>query len=65
VVLGCARSRSILAWADETSRRSEEWNDSWDCTIVQEDEEDVPEEVLYERGRELAIRVQNELGTDG
>jgi hypothetical protein len=41
------------------------WNDSWDFTIVQDDEEDVPEEVLYERGRELAIRVQGELGTDG
>jgi hypothetical protein len=41
------------------------WNDSWDFTIVQADEADVPEEVLYERGRELAIRVQDELGTDG
>jgi hypothetical protein len=41
------------------------WNDSWDFTIVQEDEEDVPEEVLYERGRDLAIRVQDELGADG
>jgi hypothetical protein len=41
------------------------WNDSWDFTIVEEDEEDVPGEVLEERGRALAIRVQNELGTDG
>ena len=41
------------------------WNDSWDFTIVREDEEDVPDEVLYERGRDLAIRVQAELGADG
>jgi hypothetical protein len=41
------------------------WNDSWDFTIVQEDEEIVEDEVLKERGRALAIRVQNELGTDG
>lgn len=41
------------------------WNDSWDFTIIKENEEDVPDEVLYERGRELAIRVQDELGTDG
>jgi hypothetical protein len=41
------------------------WNDSWVFTIVQEDEEDVPEEVLAKRGRALAIRVQDELGTDG
>jgi hypothetical protein len=36
-----------------------------DFTIVQEDEEEVPEEVLEERGRALAIRAQNELRTDG
>lgn len=41
------------------------WNDSWDYTIVQEDEGIVDDEVLEERGRELAVRVQNELGTDG
>ena len=29
------------------------WNDSWDFTIVQEDEDDVPDEVLEERGRAL------------
>jgi hypothetical protein len=41
------------------------WNDSWDFTIVRENEEEVPEEVLEERGRALAIRVQDELETDG
>jgi hypothetical protein len=41
------------------------WNDARDYTIAQEDEEIVADEVLEERGRELAIRVQNELGTDG
>jgi hypothetical protein len=41
------------------------WNDSWDFTIVQENQEDVPDVVLEARGRELAIRVQNELGTGG
>ena len=33
--------------------------------MVQEDEDDVPDEVLEERGRALAVRVQDELGTDG
>ena len=41
------------------------WNDCWDFTITQDNDEDVPDEVLEERGRELAIRVQDELGTDG
>jgi len=41
------------------------WNDAHDYTILQEDEEILDDEVLEERGRELAIRVQNELGTEG
>lgn len=41
------------------------WNDAHDYTILQEDEEILDDGVLEERGRELAIRVQNELGTEG
>lgn len=41
------------------------WNDAHDYTIFQEDEEIPDDEVLEERGRELAFRVQNELGTEG
>jgi hypothetical protein len=63
------RLTSHRPWGDLLSDRLlddlKAWNDSWDFTIVQEDEEDVPEEVLYERGRDLAIRVQAELGADG
>jgi hypothetical protein len=40
------------------------WNDSCDFTMVQDDEL-LDDEVLDERGRALAVRVQNELGTDG
>lgn len=36
----------------------QEWNDSWDSAAVDAG-------VLQERGRDLAIRVQDELGTDG
>jgi hypothetical protein len=59
---------SHRAWGDLLSDQLlddiQAWNDSQDFTIVQEDEEDVPEEVLYDRGRQLAVRVQNELGAD-
>ena len=41
------------------------WNDSCDWTIPQRHEEIADDEVLEQRGRELAIRVQNELGTEG
>jgi hypothetical protein len=41
------------------------WNDAHDHTIVREDEEVASGDVLAERGRDLAIRVQNELGTEG
>lgn len=40
------------------------WNDAHDYTIFQEGEEILDDEVLEEQGRELAIRVQNELGTE-
>jgi hypothetical protein len=63
------RPTSHRPWGDLLSDRLlddlKAWNDSWDFTIVREDEEDASEEVLYERGRDLAIRVQAELGTDG
>jgi hypothetical protein len=35
----------------------QEWNDAWDSN-------DVHSHVLQQRGRDLAIRVQDELGTD-
>lgn len=38
------------------------WNDAHDHTLRREDEEILPAEELEERGRELAIRVQDELG---
>lgn len=41
------------------------WNDSCDWTVTQPYDEIVDDDVLEERGRELAVRVQNELGTDG
>ncbi|HCU93630.1 MAG TPA: hypothetical protein DHU96_13230 [Actinobacteria bacterium] len=41
------------------------WNDSCDWTIPQPDEETVDDDALGDRGRELAVRVQDELGTDG
>lgn len=41
------------------------WNDSCDFTMVQGDDELLDDEVLDERGRALAVRVQKELGTDG
>jgi hypothetical protein len=41
------------------------WNDAHDYAIIQEAEEIVDDEALEERGRELAIRVQHELGTEG
>ncbi len=41
------------------------WNDAWDYTIAGADEKVVPDEVLEEQGRDLAVRVQDELGTDG
>jgi hypothetical protein len=60
---------SHRAWGDLLSDQLlddlKAWNDSQDFTIVQEDEEDAPDQVLDERGRQLAIRVQDELGTDG
>ena len=64
-----ARLASHRPWgdllSDELLDDLKTWNDSHDYTVVQENEQIVPHEVLQERGRELAIRVQNELGTDG
>jgi hypothetical protein len=49
-------------WSDRLSADLlgglQEWNDAWDV-------EDPDSEALNERGRELARRVQDELGTDG
>jgi len=41
------------------------WNDSWDTGKDSRKDEKVTVRALQERGRELAIRVQDELGTDG
>lgn len=41
------------------------WNDSCDRTFHQKYEEVAEKEVLEQRGRELAIRTQGELGTEG
>jgi hypothetical protein len=49
-------------WSDRLSgdllAELQEWNDAWDI-------EDPDSRALQERGRELASRVQDELGTDG
>jgi hypothetical protein len=49
-------------WSDRLSgellHEVQEWNDAWDI-------EDPNSQALQERGRELAARVQDELGTDG
>jgi len=49
-------------WSDRLSgellHELQEWNDAWDI-------EDPNSQALQERGRELAARVQDELGTDG
>ena len=41
------------------------WNDAHDHTLRRDDEEILPAEELEEQGRELAVRVQDELGTEG
>ena len=49
-------------WSDQLSdgllHELQGWNDAWDV-------EDPDSQALQERGRELAVRVQDELGTDG
>ena len=55
--------RDLLS--DQVLRDLKAWNDAHDYTLVQEDEDIVDDEVLEERGRELATRVQNELGIEG
>jgi hypothetical protein len=49
-------------WRDQLSddllHELQQWNDAWDI-------EDPDSRALQERGRELAARVQDELGTDG
>ena len=63
------RLTSHRPWGDLLSDRLlddlKRWNDSWDFTIAQENDEVFPDEVLEEQARELAARVQDELGTDG
>jgi hypothetical protein len=56
------------AWGDLLSAQVladlKAWNDAHDHTIVQEEDGEILDgEVLEERGRELAIRVHDELGT--
>lgn len=56
----------IREWRERLSeqvlRDLKAWNDSWDPQGAPDLE---AARVLQERGRELAVRVQNELGTDG
>jgi hypothetical protein len=52
----------IRAWSDRLTNELlddlQEWNDAWDT-----DDADV--RLLQHRGRDLAVRVQEQLGTDG
>jgi len=52
----------IRAWSSRLTSELlddlQEWNDSWDSAAADAG-------ALQERGRDLAIRVQDELGTDG
>jgi hypothetical protein len=53
--------KRIRPWSDRLTSELlddlQEWNDAWDSN-------DVDSRVLQQRGRDLAIRVQDELGTD-
>jgi hypothetical protein len=41
------------------------WNDSWDIEHPPPEDEEATARALQEQGRDLALRVQDELGTDG
>jgi hypothetical protein len=57
-----AQQQRRRPWSDRLTSELlddlQEWNDAWDSN-------DVDSRVLQQRGRELAIRVQDELGTAG
>lgn len=41
------------------------WNDSWDIDHTAPEDEEATARAFQEQGRDLAVRVQDELGTDG
>jgi hypothetical protein len=57
------------AWSDRLTGELlddlQAWNDSWDNNPDLRANEEATARALQEQGRELAIRVQDELGTDG
>jgi hypothetical protein len=60
------RRERVRGWRDRLSTELlddlQEWNDAWDTS---DPELRTRIQALQERGRDLAIRVQEELGTDG
>ena len=62
------REERPRAWSDRLSEGLlddlQAWNDAWD-SVGPGTTGEVTRRALQERGRELAIRVQDELGTDG
>jgi hypothetical protein len=63
------RNERFRAWSDRLSQELlddlQAWNDSWDNNHAPQENEEVTAQALQEQGRDLAVRVQNELGTDG
>jgi len=61
-----ARDERSRAWSDRLSEGLlddlQAWNDSWDNNHASRANEEVTARALQQQGRELAIRVQNELG---
>jgi len=60
------RDERSRAWSDRLSEGLlddlQAWNDSWDNNHASRANEEVTARALQQQGRELAIRVQNELG---
>jgi hypothetical protein len=63
------RNERPRAWSDRLSDELlddlQAWNDSWDDNHASRGNDEVTARALQEQGRDLAVRVQNELGTDG
>jgi hypothetical protein len=57
------------AWSDQLSEELlddlQAWNESWDNNHASRENEEATARALQEQGRDLAVRVQNELGIDG
>jgi hypothetical protein len=57
------------AWSDRLSEEllddPQAWNDSWYNHHAARENDEITARTLQEQGRDLAVRVQNELGTDG